>query len=552
MTPTDSVTNNSESPLRGGMGPAKALAAIMSTAREQPRWGIILALGAAVLYWLLFFNAVRDEWRINPQYSYGYVVPLLGLALMYRRWAERPAPRASQSRWAACIAAGLLVLLLPWTLCLEANPEWRLLYWFSGVQMLALSCCLLYWSGGWAWVRHFIPALAFMLIAAPWPMQLEQAVVQGLMRLVAGLTVDVVGLLGIPALQHGNLIEVGTGMVGIDEACSGVRSLQSALMLSLFLGELNRFSSWRRLVLLAASLVFVLAANLTRTTFLVWAAASRGLQTMEAWHDKAGFIVMIVALPGLVLLAHWLRDRSGRTPPVAPAREAAMPVSMPPAWVGAATIVWVGVCLWVTGLWYRAHENGLANNAGWSVSWPQNNPQFARMRLPEKSLAILRCSDSEAASWEDDSGCSWSGFLLRWEPGRNSAQLARGHRPEICFPASGARLLDDFGSLHVTVGGIPLPFHHETFETGGRLVHVFYCLWSDRVGSHDAAALEDGSELSRLRAVRDGIRNSGQQVLEIVVRGPDSAEQAVALFTQAMQKMIHLEPSRGLGHPTEG
>ena len=100
-------------------------------------------------------------------------------------------------------------------------------------------------------------SLLFMLIALPWPVQLEQAIIQGLMRLVAGLTVGVVTLMGIPAIQHGNLIEVGAGLVGIDEACSGVRSLQSSLMLSLFLGEVNRWSWMRRVGLLTASMAFL-------------------------------------------------------------------------------------------------------------------------------------------------------------------------------------------------------------------------------------------------------------------------------------------------------
>ena len=82
---------------------------------------------------------------------------------------------------------------------------------------------------------------------------------------------------GHSLVQHGNLVEVGTGIIGIDEACSGVRSLQSALMLSLFLGEMNRFSL-AETALLGASLVFVVVANIARTTFLVWTGANHGMR----------------------------------------------------------------------------------------------------------------------------------------------------------------------------------------------------------------------------------------------------------------------------------
>src|SRR5262249_19062525 len=161
--------------------------------------------------------------------------------------------------------------------------------------------------------------------------------VQNLMRFVAGLTVEVSGVLGIPAIQHGNLIEVGSGVVGIDEACSGVRSLQSALMLSLFLGELHRFSWRRRAGLLGASLVFVLIANLCRTTFLVWAAANRGFHQMEAWHDTAGNLVMWIVLPGLMLLGHLMKPKEEVAPP-STANASALPTL--PRWIGVAIFGW--------------------------------------------------------------------------------------------------------------------------------------------------------------------------------------------------------------------
>ena len=54
------------------------------------------------------------------------------------------------------------------------------------VLVLILSGCLLYRAGGWNWVKFFTSPLTFMLIAIPWPMELEQAVIQNLMRFVAG------------------------------------------------------------------------------------------------------------------------------------------------------------------------------------------------------------------------------------------------------------------------------------------------------------------------------------------------------------------------------
>ena len=500
---------------------------------------LLLAIGAC---WLLFFNELRSEWAINAQYMYGYVVPLLGAALFWLRWPQRPAASPqSGGAFIGLIFAGLVFLILPFQLILEANPEWRLIYWVNGFQVLGLSFCLLYRLGGWSWVKYFAMPLVFMLIAVPWPMGLETTIIQGLMRLVANLTVEVVGLLGTTSLQSGNtiIVGVGTGLVGnvgIDEACSGVRSLQSGLMLSLFLGEMYRFTVRRRMVLVGSSLLFVLFANLCRTTFLVRTAATRGMGQMKAWHDTAGLLVMLIVVPSLMGLASLMKPKSSGPS----SRLLPNPFSFPtiPRWPGIAILAWIAVSLAATEAWYRTHETNLIPNARWTVAWPAQNPQFKKTTVPETSLAILRCSDSDAAAWLDDEGNEWSGFMLRWNPGKNSEQLAKGHRPDICFPAAGARMQDDFGMTNLSAAGIELSFRHESFEAGNKLLHVFYCLWSDRRSPNEIALAGDGSRDSRLQAVLAGKRHLGQQVFEIVIQGPDSSDEAVATFKGALPNLV--------------
>ncbi len=497
-----------------------------------------LAVFALAGCWTLFFSELRGEWEINPQYNYGYLVPLLGAILVWWRWPARPSPQPGTSRWTDFVGLGLLALLLPTTLIREANPEWRMLFWWHGCLVLALSVCLLYRVGGWPWVKYFIPPLAFMLIAVPWPMEWEQAIIQDLMRLVAALTIQVAGWLGIPAVQHGNLIEVANGVVGINEACSGVRSLQSGLMLSLFLGEMNRFSASRRAALIGGSLCCVLLANVTRTTFLTWAAANRGFHQMESWHDTAGLLVMLIVLPSLFLLAHWMKPKAAASPSPAAAPE---PILLPwSRWVPLGILLWLGLCSLATEAWYHSHERHLVFSPRWSVVWPANEPRFKKTALPDESLAILRCSDSESAIWKDDDDNQWNAFFLRWQAGKNSVQLAKGHRPDICFPAAGATLVETHDYVTAKVGDLALPFKYQTFQSGDHLLHVFYCLWSDCVTSQPNPDF-NGKWGWRLQAFLRGERNLGQQVFEVVITGPETSEAAVSLFKADLPRLIRRE-----------
>src|SRR5262249_35280134 len=192
-----------------------------------------------------------------------------------------------------------------------------------------------------------------------------------------------------------------------------------------------------------------------------------------------------------------------------------------------------------TEWWYASHERSLIATTHWSVAWPTQHYGFRKTSLPENSLAILRCSASESGVWEDGKGNKWSAFMLRWKPGKNSAQLAKGHRPDICLTAAGARLLKDFGQVSLPVHDFKIPFHHQTFDLGGKLAHVFYCLWPDRVSPNEKPLLEDGSQLSRLYAVLAGRRHLGQQAFELVIQGPESKDDAVALLKNNLQELIN-------------
>ena len=75
------------------------------------------------------------------------------------------------------------LLLLPTRVIVEANLIWRVGSLAVGVELVGLSLCVVYLLGGAAWLRHFWFAVAFFLIAVPWPSQWEDLITQNLMRI---------------------------------------------------------------------------------------------------------------------------------------------------------------------------------------------------------------------------------------------------------------------------------------------------------------------------------------------------------------------------------
>jgi exosortase len=106
-----------------------------------------------------------------------------------------------------------------------------------GVMLLvAANLCYVF---GWPGVRHFAFGFGFLLTALPMPSALYNPIVSGLQSNVAAINVEMLNVIGIPAQQVGSLIHLPNGTVGIDEACSGIRSLQATIMATSLIGYLT-------------------------------------------------------------------------------------------------------------------------------------------------------------------------------------------------------------------------------------------------------------------------------------------------------------------------
>ena len=156
----------------------------------------------------------------------------------------------------------LLLFFLGTRLVEEANPDWRLIGWALALEVIALSLVAVYVSRGAAALKHFAFPILFFLVAVPWPTPVEQPLIQALTRGIVAATVELLNFAGYPAQPHGNVIETTGGFVDIDEACSGIRSLQAALMLALFFGEWRRLGVSRRMALLGIAFALACVFNL--------------------------------------------------------------------------------------------------------------------------------------------------------------------------------------------------------------------------------------------------------------------------------------------------
>ena len=486
----------------------------------------LIALAPFAIVWIALCAHLAAHWRSNPQYSFGWLVPLVALYLAVRRWETRPSPGASRRAWLVGALALISFLLLPTWLVAQPNPDWRLISWTLAFETIALSLCAVMLWGGTPWARHFAFPLCFILTAVPWPSGIEQPVIQGLMRAVAAVTVELLNLFGTPALQHGNLIEIGRGVLGVDEACSGVRSLQSTLMVSLFLGEFYWFGLGRRTLLLAGGIVAAFLTNVGRTYLLAATAARSGIESVARWHDPAGFTILTICFVAVWLLALVIDQRQH---PLTPVRERRTASPMPLT-VSVSLMLWLVAVFAGTEWWFRTAPP--TEMPSWRFAPPEASTPVA---IEPRAVEMLQYDSGTARQWRDQAGRRWIAFFFEWLPGPSRSRLlAQMHRPEECLPAGGFRLVSDRGTVGVKVAAADLAFRAHVFEQHGRFVFVYFCL----AQSGGSGAERKSTQRAGLDAVVRRERNLGQQILELVLFDCASAEEADAALREALPELV--------------
>jgi exosortase len=489
------------------------------------------------LLWLLIFNQQRLEWAVNVVYSYGWAVPFLASFLLYERWRSRPlASPAPSVRGLILLAGVLLFAYLPVRVIQEANPDWVKINWMMALIAIGLTLVAIAAVGGRRYAWYFAFPLFFCLTALPWPVWMETFLVQQLMRGNASICAEVLTWCGIPAIAVGNLIQVADHWVNVEEACSGIRSLQTAFMMSLFLGELQRLSVVRRVGLVLSSFAVAFFVNLLRTLLLTY------LETRDLgakWHDTVGVVAMILCLAALWAIAEWFRPRRPAAPAAAPDSTAEFRRRPFPQWFAVAGLAWLVMAEGLTAFWYSYHEKRVPPGMAWEVVWPEKAPGFKKGVFAERTLALLKFNDGQTASWLADGGYPWQMYSLNWRPGRVSKFLSSSHYPTVCLPATGMKLVSELGIWDCKINGLRLPFMTYLFNQGGQDVYVFHAIIEDRPlrAGEMPSYRQVGSE-ERLKSVWRGERNLGQHVIGIALTGPSSPNEAREITTRVLQPII--------------
>lgn len=390
---------------------------------------------AVLLAWLLAWRHLAGEWVADEQYRFGFGVPLLAAWIAWRRFAGPVSPGKMTAAWGLCAAFALLLLALGEALA-RHDPQWRLTGAALEGGATFFTLAWLHRRGGVPLVRRQIFPLLFAAAAVPWPVPAELWMIRHLAGAVTDVATSAANLLGIAALQHGNTIELARATVGVDDACSGIQSLQATLMAALFAGEIFALAPARRVVLVLAGAAISFLANCARVLALTLLAQRGGTVHAMAWHDFVGGAATACAF-GLLLATAFLLSR-GR-PATLPHASHPEPVRMPEGIVIFAITLTIPIALHA---WFSRFEKSTplaSRRSAWMLSDTRLPSGWtATFVAPAKTVrAGLRFSEWQSFQVRNAEGVSAQIIRLAWGTGTRLPSFVTNHTPAVCMPSAG-------------------------------------------------------------------------------------------------------------------
>ena len=518
------------------------------TARALPLGLLLLVVSGA---WAM--RPLAHFWSGNEEYAYGWGVPFLAAYLFYERWRCRPQPKTSRESHSPLLMLPLVILawalvFLAMRLVIETEPGSRPVLWLAASLLVSALMAWTWLMGGRAWLRHFAFPLAFVLVGVPWIFGFELVVVQELMRWNAEAVAHALMLLAIPAKSAGNTILLPSGQLDVSEACSGIRSLQAALMMALFFGEFYRYGLRGRMGLVAAGIALALAGNFARMFYLADRGAMGGVAAVEAAHDSAGWFILVSTVVGLWLIC--LRTRG----PIIAVRLAKSDFSEEGNKLALTWALGIFAATFfaevTTQGWYGWRERSAPHYPEWTVAWPESALDFRRDDFSDSVRQQLHAADASQSGWQDAEGHSWSGLWIRYRGDAEGKVVFESHNPGLCLPAAGWQARSGIHAFAVEIKGVRLEVQAQTFESNKGTTQVFWVPYLDggtRAGAdqgrglygHTFGALAAG-RLPWLADVWAGCRGVNAETLEVAVGGA-SLEEAESAFRKMMPDLIQVQ-----------
>lgn len=254
---------------------------------------LLLLLPLTVLMYYNIIPSMVEQWYNDPNYSHGFIVPLIAGYFLYERRDELLACDSAPA------AFGLLIILFGLLQLCFGYLAFEL-YTMRSSFIVLLAGLILYFFGANVFRVMLLPVL-YLFFMVPLPYIIYDAVAFPLKQFVAKYSVAALQFMGVVIIREGNVLILPETTLEVADACSGIRSLVSLLALAAAFALITQKSTLKRVIMILAAIPIAILTNGLRVVGTGILAQYWGSRAAEGFfHEFAGLAVFAVAL---VLLA---------------------------------------------------------------------------------------------------------------------------------------------------------------------------------------------------------------------------------------------------------
>lgn len=148
---------------------------------------------------------------------------------------------------------------------------------------------------------------SIVLVTLPLPLKLDEVLIQQLQLLSSQSAGRVLDLVGINHLLWGNVIELRSGKLFVDQACSGIDSLYALLAVSLIFIVYKKQSFVTAMLALATVPFWAWFGNVLRLVVITYCEDRLSINLLTGWqHSLLGLVTFAVAFSSLIATNHFI------------------------------------------------------------------------------------------------------------------------------------------------------------------------------------------------------------------------------------------------------
>ncbi len=394
---------------------------------------LLLSVYHSALLWL-----VTNDWS-RETYSYCYLIPFIVLYLIWDKRGDL-ASLPSAPSWKGLVPI-VLGLLLFWPG--ELGGEYLTLY--ISFWLVLVGICWMHL--GWQKFKAIAFALVFMLTMFPIPHFLYNKVSLKLQLISSQLGVAMIKLCGMPAYREGNIIDLAFTRLQVVDACSGLHSLISLIVLCLLMAYFFKTHFWKRAVLFVSAVPLAIVANsiriaLTSILYKVW-----GAKVAEGFfHGFSGWLIFVFCIPILLIemkilekLPPTMSASSSDTEETQGSKQKAES-RKDGAYSSRLKAQFVVVVILLTATLALSQSIDFRENIPSSKpfsEFPLNVDRWSadqRQSMEQKFIDALDLSDYVVADYENDGGKRVNLYVAYYKSQSKGESI---HSPATCLPGSG-------------------------------------------------------------------------------------------------------------------